>query len=203
MGRTGKVLGSLAVGAAVTILVSWACAAWSKSTGQSEWLPGESVPARVRLELPASWIAPRPNPLAASHGVPPEMSTFRIWYKEDRGLGASLVHCMVDENFASLRINRGEHDHELCRLRAGWPVAAMEMSITQGALALAPAFSDAVLAPDWVQRPDRSTRVGAKPRSLMWERYLPLRPVALGLALDTLLYSAVAFAAFSTAGGVR
>jgi len=131
------------------------------------------------------------------------MSTFRIWYKEDRGLGASLVHCMVDENFASLRINRGEHDHELCRLRAGWPVAAMEMSITQGALALAPAFSDAVLAPDWVQRPDRSTRVGAKPRSLMWERYLPLRPVALGLALDTLLYSAVAFAAFSTAGGVR
>lgn len=169
----------LCLGAVITVLVAFACAAWSPVTQMRNDV-GDLMPPDPELGIPPPRLV-RQNPEA--------QGDIFIGVYEHSGVGLSWQTVMVDDAIPGL--DKIDVDHKLYRVRAGWPFRATGCSATQNILK--PAVIDRGLPIPALFRPAQ--------RGWPWwtGALFPLKPMP-GFALDTLIYAAACFPLF---GGIR
>jgi hypothetical protein len=179
-------------GAIVNVAVAWGCSQWAgRSIGPVRHLTDQA-------ELRSWWYRFCPIALPAEPDFSyvesaPFLSQSVAYGFAPRGLDAWVLMLPVRGDHQTLRV-RGH------RMRAGWPVLALEGQY----------WSDETNSA--VAKPERQYR-WAVHRSLNWpdvggdewafaigERMLPLRPIWPGFAINTVFYAAVLWMLFALGG---
>ena len=173
------VAASLCLGAVITVLVAFACAAWAEPTRTRGYV-GPRVRADLAMVIPKEWLVPR-------HPNPPD--TIRFAVDEGGGVGLYILTVVVSQ--AGPEGGIGSIDHVTEGWQAGWPFIATECSATEE-YPKPIVIGHGLPVPQWLRRARRVT-------DWWWDPLLPLKPIS-GFALDTLIYAAACFPLF---GGVR
>jgi hypothetical protein len=134
------------------------------------------APPDLNPLIPPSWFVHR-DPDVPGH--------IRIRVDEYLGPGLRITVAIVDESFTGE--DKIDYDHYLVVRRAGWPLAALDCSVTRN-FRLPEVARQGVPLPPWFgQQKKLPFYVGTN--------WLPLMPIPLGFVVDSLLYAAIAFLA--------
>ena len=182
---------SLVGGAAITVLVAWGCTLMSTYRDGDLLVEGEALAAVGNELWPQHWTRPR--------------SWHRMW-------GVGVRYDLMSEcRWMGSTLDWSEDTHpnrSVVGFRAGWPWSALAARPYDGQTRAEPLLTPKAARTDWrcgvdlgavlpawiEDRLDRNDRFG---------RVLALRPLAPGLAADTLLYAALLWIAWRGAGGLR
>lgn len=155
---------SLCLGAVITVLVAFACAAWS-GIARVRNNVGNREPPELATVIPPPWLIPR---------RPAKPRDFEFWLAEYRGVGLRIFDLVMGEAF--------NYDHRIYRTQAGWPLMALECSET---LRDPVAINHGFAVPQWLGPAQRRGRLYVNPT-------FPLKPTP-GFAADMFLYAGACF----------
>jgi hypothetical protein len=125
---------------------------------------------------------------------------FEITYAEDCGFGAVVVRCTVNEEPDNVNVNRLYDDHTLARLRAGWPLSALE-----GVAAIDRCASSIWRLDGMVAVPgSRQPALCSKPIGYVGGKiFLPTRVLPAGFAIDAVVFASFVMLAILVPGSIR
>jgi hypothetical protein len=167
----------LLLGAAISVAVAWGCALWSPAAADVHFF-GDDHPATdwVARHVPAGWRVSNGN------------DRLIVLQTTLRGIGLQgLVLGLRRENSSDMV---WPPERTLDVRRCGWPAFAFEGDLTTDTIAQVPnqeldaVWNGCVPAPAFLHPRANPAGSSRAPRAL------PLRPISLGLALNTLFYTA-------------
>lgn len=191
-----RIVVALAIGTVTTVLVAFACTAWSpipdfpspifgaEKPDYEVWFNGKP-PSRLPVPMPDGWLTSR----WADEG-----GKVDTYYSEFRGFGVLFADYSVSDEVPRSEPLKRAIDLDLFYCKAGWPFGAFQYILLNDRRLMMPPISGggAYVPPSWVKPAWLPPRM----QSATWwgTAFLPTQPVPLGLAADIVVHGTVVLA---------
>lgn len=197
MSRYSRIMLALVAGVAIAILIAWAAAIWSPLDFDAKWITARNPPPQLPVEIPEALLA-RAN---GADNIPLEFE-----YLKCSGPGVRFDQCLITDRYDpqatrfSYTLYNATTDYRvLYSWTAGWPLPCVQGFVTRDQGRPSEDRGPWVIPAPKLNPPWRTKVWWYRPQGA----YLPCRPLAVGFAVDTLIYAAAAFVVARTTFGCR